>query len=158
MLLDIHDADVQRVAISMFLPQLADQSIPQLVQALGRQYLYYLVDAGALATVYTLQFNSTVNIEKFDKHYRAMCDVQTEIMVKKALLLSGSSATARAYQEHIVKPLENQLEGIKRAFKENLHLLSPMIPDSSRFIEFLNMYSKQHEIFKQASSIGTGAV
>jgi len=154
----IHDAGVRDALMSMFFPQLADRGFPNLVQLLAQQYLYYIVDGAALTVVYTQQFNSTVNIEKFNKHYDAMCKVAAEIMVKKVMFADVPSITAKAYQEHIVHPLEGQLESIKREFKENLYLLSPMPPNSSRFLEFLNKYSKQLETFEQASSISTGAV
>ena len=164
-LIEISDAEVQQALINVFFQQLAAQGVTNLVQLVVKQYLYYMLDGLALTLLYTQQFNSTVKIDSFDSHYDAMCKVDVEIMVKKVMLsgISGfdmpkSSATAKAYREQIVCPLEGPLENIKREFKENLFLLSPAAPDGSQFIAFLNKYSNQLEAFKRASANETRTV
>ncbi len=141
--------------IHSFFPQLTDQGTPKLLSHLVRVYFYGMVEVSAVFLLYTLQFNSAVHIEKFDKFYRAMCDVQAEFMVHKAMFSreEWSDATTNAYQEYILSPLEDQFASIKREFKENLYLLSPMPPDGSRVLEFVNdKYPKQFDAFKQAAA------
>jgi len=158
-LIEISEAEVQQALINVFFQQLAAQAVTNLVQLVVKQYLYYMLDGLALTLLYAQQFNSTVKIDSFDSHYDAMCKVEAEIMIKKVMLsdtfgleMPKSSATAKAYREQIVGPLEGPLGNIKREFKENLFLLSPATPDGSQFVAFLNRYSSQLEAFKRESA------
>jgi hypothetical protein len=158
-LLEINDPDTKQALIETFFPQLVSQGVSNLLPLIAQQYLYYLLDGLALTILYTQQFNSTVQIDKFDRQYDAMCKVDAEFMVKKVMLncLPGAGApemlaTANAYATHVVGPLESTLQSIMQDFKQNLSLLSPANPDASQFAEFLNKYSNQLEAFKRESA------
>lgn len=134
-----------------FVPQLTGQGTLPTRKDLAQAYMFSIVDYGALRIIYHLQFKSKVRLEEFEKPYQTMCEVQADLMAMKSMCSAGWSH-ARAYQEYALGPLEARLANIKREFEENLYRLSPMPPDSSRFLAFLDKYSKQRDAFQQATA------
>ena len=155
-LIGIHDADIREALVYTFFEDLALQGVPNVLQLVTQQYLYYLLDGIALTILHTQQFNSTIKIATFDTSYDAMCKVSAEIMVKKVMasrIFGPETPGGQAYRNTIVEPLEGRLKSIKRSFRENLSLLSPTNPDNSEFVDFLSTYSKQLDELKHARGV-----